>query len=273
MMILGTFSIFHKGYLAIIQKYPEAELAILDDDLANELYVLESDLRKLPSVAMQSLLATFGRPVLIVNKDNLSVLQNADALVVISDDITDEFKKRYLADHPQVTTESGFFYHETKNVFSADDAQVEANKNYTDLDREFMKLALAETAQSGCFWRQVGSVLVKNGELVLSSCNQMMPNKDECYRIGCVRDKIKPGEQPEICSAIHSEANLIARAARDGVGLAGTAIYVTVFPCPPCAKLIAASGIKKCFYAGGWSNFDGETVLKSQGVELIKITM
>ncbi|MBI4836294.1 MAG: hypothetical protein HY817_03460 [Candidatus Abawacabacteria bacterium] len=273
MLILGAFSILHKGYLTIINKYPEASIAILDDDLANELYILETDLRKMPAEQMKLLLATLGRPVSIIGKANVAEVQDADKVVLISDDTIDEFKKRYLAEHKDVISETGFFYHETKNVFSADDAQVEATKVYTEEDMQFMKMASAETAHSGCFWRQVGSVLVKDGKVAFSSCNQMLPNKDECYRIGCIRDQLKPGEKPEICSAIHSEAYVIAQAARDGVGLAGTSIYVTVFPCPPCAKLIAASGIKKCFYSGGWSNFDGERVMKSQGVELIKVPL
>jgi len=273
MVILGTFSILHKGYLAIINKYPKASIAILDDDLANELYVLETDLRKMPAEQMKSLLASLDRSISIVSKENIADVQTADTIVLINDDITDAFKTKYLAEHPHVIDETGFFYHETKNVFSADDSQVDATKSYTDEDMQFMKMASAETAKSGCFWRQVGSVLVRDGEVVFSSCNQMLPHKDECYRIGCVRDQIKPGEKPEMCSAIHSEAYIIAQAARKGVPLEGTSIYVTVFPCPVCAKIIAASGIKKCFYSGGWSNFDGERVMKSQGIELVKVPL
>lgn len=273
MVILGSFSILHKGYIDIINKYPEAKIAILDDDLANDLYVLETDLRKMPAVQMKSLLITLGRPVSIISKDTISEIQSTKKIVLISDDITDEFKKRYLSVHKDLVSETGFFYHETKNVFSADDSNVDVTKTYTDQDIYFMKIASAETANSGCFWRQVGSVLVKDGKVVLSSCNQMLPNKDECYLIGCIRDQLKPGEKPEMCSAIHSEAYLIAQAARAGIGLMGTSIYVTVFPCPPCAKLIAASGIKKCFYNGGWSNFDGERVMRSQGVELVKVPL
>jgi len=48
-------------------------------------------------------------------------------------------------------------------------------------------------------------------------------------------------------------------------------MYVTHFPCPVCAKLIALSGIKKIIYSKGSSVFDGERVMKSRGVEIIKI--
>ena len=45
-------------------------------------------------------------------------------------------------------------------------------------------------------------------------------------------------------------------------------MYVTVFPCPPCAKLIAYSGIKRLYCGGGYAVLDGEEVLKSNGVEI-----
>ena len=134
-----------------------------------------------------------------------------------------------------------------------------------------MKEAYKVANDSGCWWRQVGSLLVKDGKILYKSCNVMLPNKDECYRIGCIRDHIKPGEKMDFCSAIHSEVNIVAMAAKDGQSLKNTNLYVTSFPCPRCAKVIAQSGIKKVFFNQGWSNFDGERVLKGAGVELIKI--
>ena len=48
-------------------------------------------------------------------------------------------------------------------------------------------------------------------------------------------------------------------------------MIVTDFPCPPCAKLVAYSGIKKLFYLKGYAMLDGERILKDAGVEIIKI--
>jgi dCMP deaminase len=101
----------------------------------------------------------------------------------------------------------------------------------------------------------------------------MMPASDECYKSGCIRDHIKPGEKLDFCSAIHSEVNIIAMAARDGVSIKGATLYVTHFPCPRCAKVIAKSGIKKVVYHQGWSNFDGEEVMRLNNIELIKINV
>ena len=46
---------------------------------------------------------------------------------------------------------------------------------------------------------------------------------------------------------------------------------VSTFPCPNCAKLIALSGIKSCYYIKGYSMLDGYSVLKDFGVEVVKL--
>ena len=62
-------------------------------------------------------------------------------------------------------------------------------------------------------------------------------------------------------------ASIIAEAARSV--LEGASIYLSVFPCPDCAKLIAHSGIKKVYFSGGHASFDGEVNLRAEKVEII----
>jgi len=64
-------------------------------------------------------------------------------------------------------------------------------------------------------------------------------------------------------------AMLIAEAAKRGISLEGTNLYVTDFPCPPCAKLIARSGITRLYFSRGYAVLDGESTLKNKGVELV----
>jgi len=182
-------------------------------------------------------------------------------------------KNKYFTDHPNITIETGFFYHPQKNVQKTEEQRVDLKKNYTEKDIELMKQAQSLSSESGCFWRQVASVIVKDDKIIYKAYNEMLPNRDECYKIGCIRDQIKPGTKTETCSAVHSEANCIAQAAKDGKSLKDASIYVTTFPCPACAKLIALSGIKKCYFAEGWANFDGERVMQAYGVDLIKIDL
>jgi deoxycytidylate deaminase len=44
---------------------------------------------------------------------------------------------------------------------------------------------------------------------------------------------------------------------------------VTTFPCPACARLIAAAGFRRCYYTGQYSVLEGDAVLRAAGVELV----
>ena len=48
-------------------------------------------------------------------------------------------------------------------------------------------------------------------------------------------------------------------------------IYVTDFPCPPCAKLIAGAGIERVYYRQGYAVLDGADVLQAAGVEIVHV--
>ncbi len=271
MVIIGTFAIIHRGYLDILDKYQDADIFILSDDLAQKLYKLEIDLRKMPMEKVIKLLSSLNRNIQILNENNINEVKAHSQVVLIEDDVTAELRKKHLTYHPNIIIESGFFYHQHENVYKTEKQNIDLVKNYTEKDIQFMKQALVLAAESGCFWRQIASIIVKDGKAIYSAYNKMLPNNDECYKIGCIKDNLEPGTKTENCSAIHSEASCIARAAKDGVSLEGASIYVTTFPCPACAKLVAQSGLKKCFYNTGWANFDGERVMQAAGVEIIKI--
>jgi dCMP deaminase len=273
MVIIGSFAVIHRGYLEILDKYQDADIFILSDELAQELYKLEIDLRKMPINKTADLLTSLNRNVNILNKDNIDEVKKAEKIILIEDDTTTELKNKYLAYHPNIIIENGFFYHPHENVFSSQEKNIDLIKNYTEEDTQYMKQAIVLASESGCFWRQVASIIVKDNKVLYQSFNKMLPNNDECYKIGCIRDNIEPGVKTENCSAVHSEASVIAQAAKNGVSLKDASIYVTVFPCPACAKLIAISGLKKCYYNTGWSNFDGQRVMEAAGIEIIKIDL
>lgn len=273
MVIIGTFAIIHRGYLDILDKYQDADIFILSDDLAQKLYKLEIDLRKMPLKKIIKLLSSLNRNIEILDENNIDQVKGHNQIILIEDDVIEALRKKYLAYHPNIIIENGFYYHAQENVQKAEEKSVDLIKNYKETDIQFMKRALILAAESGCFWRQIASIIVKNEKIIYQAYNEMLPNKDECYKLGCIRDNLEPGTKTEHCSAIHSEASCIAQAAKDGFSLKGASIYVTTFPCPACAKLIAQSGIKKCFYNIGWANFDGERVMQAAGVEIIKIDL
>lgn len=134
-----------------------------------------------------------------------------------------------------------------------------------------MKKANSESEKSPDWWRQIGAIIIKDSKIILQGHNKHLPSERATMFQGDPRSNFDAGERIEISSALHGEAGLIALAAKKGISLEGTSIYVTVFPCPNCAKLIAASGIKKVFYSKGYSLLDAEDIFESFGVELIKV--
>src|SRR5579859_1849886 len=83
-------------------------------------------------------------------------------------------------------------------------------------------------------------------------------------------------ERPEKYVYIeHAERNAIYAAAKLGIVLEGTTIYVNWFPCAECARAIVQSGIKKLVgYEPDWSEErygfkDARTILEEGGVEIV----
>jgi dCMP deaminase len=73
----------------------------------------------------------------------------------------------------------------------------------------------------------------------------------------------------DLSTAIHAEASVVGRAARYGISLDGAELYVTTFPCPACARLIAEAGFRRCYFSGAYSVLDGDGILHAAGIELV----
>jgi len=71
---------------------------------------------------------------------------------------------------------------------------------------------------------------------------------------------------------LHAEANAILKTARSTQDISGSTLYVTLSPCRDCSKLIIQSGIKRVIYIEDYRDLDGIKILKSSGVDVLKIS-
>ncbi|MCK5490576.1 MAG: hypothetical protein KAI67_01915 [Candidatus Pacebacteria bacterium] len=284
-LIIGEFTVFHKGYIEFLHKMKKGEenlvfsVGILSDELIKELTALETDIRKIPPEDIKQILNSYIKveEYFSIKKDNLSaIMENLkpDKIFILQGDKSEDFAKECFVDNDYKNI---IEYHDIRLRWSDDKVQ-EFKKEASELTKEelqehqrFMDEALQEAEKSKCWWRQVGAVAVQNEKIIFRGFNKMLPTEDECYKIGCIRDSIKPGKSPEVCSVTHAEASIISLAANEGISLKDTVLYVTHFPCPACAKLVALAGFKKVVYTRGSSVFDGERVIASRGVDIIKI--
>jgi dCMP deaminase len=136
---------------------------------------------------------------------------------------------------------------------------------------ELAAAAQARAAESVDWWRQVGAAIRFADGTIASAVNEHNPHPLSAYAVGDPRANFSQGVHLELSTATHAEARLIAQAARDGVSTKSAVMYVTDFPCPPCAKLIAAAGIAKLYFRTGYAVLDGEDVLAAAGVEVVKV--
>ena len=115
---------------------------------------------------------------------------------------------------------------------------------------EFMKVAIAEAriglAEGGI---PIGSVLVKNGEIVAKGHNQRVQQNDPMT---------------------HAEIDCLRNAGRIG-NYKGTVLYSTLMPCYLCAGAVVQFGIKKVV-VGESKTFTGALeLMKQHGVEVINL--
>lgn len=70
----------------------------------------------------------------------------------------------------------------------------------------------------------------------------------------------------------HAERNLIYFAAKHGIPLAGTTLYVTHAPCGPCARAIKAAGIAGVIYREEYKSPLGPDLLRSWGIPCLRMS-
>lgn len=119
-----------------------------------------------------------------------------------------------------------------------------------DWESYFMTLALVAGTRSTCLRRQVGAVIVRDGQIISTGYNGAPKGTPHCFETGCLRAKlcISSGERHEICRGSHAEMNAIAQAASVGVSTAGAILYCTHSPCSFCTKAIINAGIRRVVY-------------------------
>lgn len=141
----------------------------------------------------------------------------------------------------------------------------------TDFQKNVCEQILSESAKSFDWWRQVGAALIKDEEVVYVTHNEHLPEEQQTNIDGDTRALFKKGININYVTAAHAEVVAIGAAAKNGVITNGAELFVTDFPCPYCARLIAKAGIKKVYFLKGYAVLDGDNFLKEEGVEVIQI--
>ncbi|URG13178.1 dCMP deaminase [Escherichia phage vB_EcoM_CE1] len=168
-----------------------------------------------------------------------------------------------------------------------------------------LQIAYLVSQESKCCSWKVGAVIEKNGRIISTGYNGSPAGGVNCcdyaaeqgWLLNKPKHTIIQGHKPEFVSfdltdrfvlakehrsahsewssknEIHAELNAILFAARNGSSIEGATMYVTLSPCPDCAKAIAQSGIKKLVYCETYDkNKPGwDDILRNAGIEVFNV--
>ncbi len=269
--ILAYVPVLHDGYRRFFEKYQDANLYILGYELISEHDTLAKEIRQLNPELVKKSIESWGifASVKIASKKELAEMrERSDELIMPNDEVMRTLAEKYFSGR-EIIFDDIFLRWDKHNTTKEFPIDPDRKITTTNFDKEMMLVANLFSKNSSDWWRRIGSVIVKDGKIIVSACNRHVPSEQMPFVHGDPRSNFHKGMHLELSTAIHSEAAAIAQAARAGISLDGASIYVTTFPCPPCAKLIAYSGIKKIYYNIGYGVLDGESILKDNGVEII----
>ena len=108
-----------------------------------------------------------------------------------------------------------------------------------------MALAKHIATLSRCKRKQVGSIIVKDGNIISFGYNGTCPGE-----VNCCEDHKGNTKQ----NVIHAELNAILKC---GTQVKDADLYVTLSPCLDCCKLIKAAGIKKVYFSELYRDISG----------------
>lgn len=270
--------VIHQGYIDFIKKEKIDVVLVIGQSLQNEFSERVSpmfirDPRKVDSgyVCECLHLAIPGVSFMLIDNVDLlvKILGSYENFVLPDEDISYYLSGVYLPNKSIKFADTHLRW-DMRRVYK--DSPVDEDVLCTDDEKNivYMEKAKKLAPKSNDWWRQIGCVLITNDGQEIVGYNRH-PDNLSLEALGDPRSNFNAGVSFELSTAIHSEATAIAYAARYGFSLEGASIFVTTFPCPVCAKLIAESGIKEIYFEQGYSILDGESILKQNKVKIYRV--
>jgi len=114
---------------------------------------------------------------------------------------------------------------------------------FTKWDKRFLELAELISSWSKDPSTKVGCVIVNDNRRILATGYNGFP-----YGVKDTEERLTNRDlKYEI--VVHSEANAVAHAAREGISLKGATAYINYPPCCKCSSLLIQAGITRIVHA------------------------
>ncbi len=272
--VLAYVPVLHEGYRRFLAAHGEGRpLYLIGPELYADSRPLAKDIRALPAELAAAAIGGWGicSRVSVLDAAGAELLAGSSpSLVAPAEDVSYAVVERWFP-RCEVRYDTVFLrWDKTRTVaLLRPEAPLAAGD-----DPQLSELAAAAAEQAGQsvdWWRRVGAAIRFADGTIAAAANEHLPHRLSPYAAGDPRANFYKGVALELSTAQHAEARLIAAAAREGRATEGAVMYVTDFPCPPCAKLIAAAGVARVYFRTGYAVLDGEDVLREAGVEILQV--
>lgn len=279
MIAVCHIPVIHKGYLNFIRTCEEkgvetlylVDLAFLKLEEEFDYLVRKNSLHALSSADIKLALEQYTKiSVVILDVQTIEILKEGnDSVLMPKEDISTFIKTKFLGER-EVELVEVFLRWNRENIGETKEPDVLVSE-LADFVGTVFHQVLEEATKSADWWRSVGAAVVKDGKLLALAHNEHMPHEQLPNIYGDTRALFKKGVNVNYVTAAHAEVGVIAEVARQGISPEGAELFVTDFPCPYCARLIAKVGIKKIYFLKGYAVLEGDEFLKGEGIDLVRV--
>jgi dCMP deaminase len=140
----------------------------------------------------------------------------------------------------------------------------------------FMSVAQLISRRATCTRGHIGAVIVRDHNILSTGYNGAPSGLPHCNDSNChiYRSTHPDGTVEENCvNTIHAEINAIAQAAKHGISIKDSDIYITASPCIHCLKVLINVGIKTIYYDKPYKIEHIDELLRLSGIKLVQVTM
>ena len=137
------------------------------------------------------------------------------------------------------------------------------SEHRVDWHQYFMNIADQVATRSTCDRKHVGAVIVRDKSILSTGYNGSLRGTPHCDEIG------HDMENGHCVRTVHAEANAVTQAAKNGVRIDDSEIYVTASPCLNCFKLAANAGIHTIYYKEFYRDERIKIYAQQAGIKLV----
>jgi dCMP deaminase len=268
--------VMHEGYVRFLTSCDFSVIYILGEEITHQYRDLVKDIRAIPAQTMCRLVSALlprVEIVEVVDTRQISRLNSSRIEVHVPDEtISREIASSFFP-RAVVHTTSIFLRWDSENSQASTIPKAQRIVSGDSVIEKLFNLAYQEAFKSADWWRQVGAVLISASGRLISAHNHHVPHEQMPYINGDPRTSFTKGVNVEYGTALHAEMAIMAEAARLGISTNGAELVTSTFPCQWCAKILAYSGMKTVYFVEGYAVLDAQTILESQGIEIVRIEL